>query len=307
MSSTTLSLTVRVPNWVGDVVMALPALQAIQQSGVELQLFGKAWVNDLLGICSLPHISVVNGFWPSTASLRDIARSDKILLLTNSFSSAMMARLAGKVPIGYNTDARKFLLKAGLSKTSTQHEVEYFWNIARFAVKYWFPQLPWAEKIPEKISLTLNPVSIANAHQALQRANINTPFWVLCPFAHGTGKNGQAKIWPHWRELAKQLQHRLIVCPGKNEELLCADLVPEATVLAGLSLNEYAAVLARAENVIANDSGPMHIAAAVGVNTLGIFGVSDPKRTAPWGANYIGTQNQWPSLTDVLNYIGEKF
>jgi heptosyltransferase-2 len=49
----------------------------------------------------------------------------------------------------------------------------------------------------------------------------------------------------------------------------------------------------------------MHIAAAVGVNTLGIFGVSDPRRTAPWGANYIGGQDQWPALADVLNYIEE--
>ena len=305
MSTSTLTLTVRLPNWVGDVVMALPALQAIQQCGVEVQLFGKAWVSDLLGINALPHISVINGFWQSTKSLRDIARSDKILLFTNSFSSAMMAKLAGKAPIGYTTDARQFLLKAGLAKRSSQHEVEYFWDLARFAMQYWFPELHWPEHMPSKIHLSLNPVAIASATIALKRANIEAPFWVLCPFAHGTGNHGQEKIWPHWRELSQRLQHQLVVCPGKNEEHLCADLVPKATVLTGLNLSEYAAVLARAENVIANDSGPMHIAAAVGVNTLGIFGVSDPRRTAPWGANYIGEQDQWPALADVLNYIEE--
>lgn len=281
--------------------MALPALQTMRQIGIELSLYGKPWANDLLAATDMHLFPLTNNFWQTKKKIAGMGNNDKALLLTNSFSSALMTRLAGKATIGYKTDNRQLLLKASIVKQPAQHEVHYFWDIARFASQYWFPTLPWPEKIPDKITLPLSPAFIASAKQLLHQAKINKPFWVLCPFAHGTGKDGKSKMWPHWRELSAKLhQHQLVVCPGKNEEILCSELVPEATVLSGLNLGEYAAVLAAAERVIANDSGPMHIAAAVGANTLGIFGASDPQRTRPWGADYIGTLGQWPTVSEVL-------
>src|SRR5262249_39796058 len=84
------------------------------------------------------------------------------------------------------------------------------------------------------------------------------------------------------------------------EEQECEKFL-NATVLPGLSLGAYAAILAGAEAVIANDSGPMHLAAAVGVPVLGIFGVSDPSRTRPWGGGFAGGPSSWPSLNTVLS------
>ncbi len=294
------TLIVRLPNWVGDVVMALPALQAMQDSGIEVLLHGKAWAGDLLAATGVHFLPLSKSFWQSTKRLAGAKSSDKALLLTNSFSSALMTRLAGIAPIGYKTDSRGLLLKASVAKQPEQHEVQYFWDIARFASQHWFPSLQWPQEIPARITLPLSPSSIASAKQILHQAKIDKPFWVLCPFAHGTGKDGKSKMWPHWRELSAKLHHELVVCPGKSEEKLCAELVPEATVLTGLNLGEYAAVLAAAEIVIANDSGPMHIAAAVGANTLGIFGVTDPQRTRPWGADYIGSIGHWPSVLEIM-------
>jgi len=295
------SLIVRLPNWVGDVVMALPALQAMQQLGIELLLYGKPWAKDLLAGTDMTFVPISNTFWETTKKMAKMVEHDKVLLLTNSFSSALMGRLARKNTIGYKADNRQLLLKASLSKQPDLHEVEYFWNIARFASRYWFPTLTWPEKIPDKIQLPVSAASAANAKQVLKTMNINKPFWVLCPFAHGKGKKGQSKRWPHWRELSAKLhQYQLVVCPGKNDEALCAELVPEATVLAGLNLGDYAAVLASAEKVIANDSGPMHIAAAVGADTVGIFGATEPRRTRPWGANYVGSLGQWPDLAELI-------
>lgn len=300
-----LSLIVRLPNWVGDVVMALPALQALSNLGLELQLVGKPWIADLLAATNLPLISLKNGIWETSKTLAKITETNKALLLTNSFSSAFMMRIAGFQTIGYKTDGRQFLLTAGLAKPTAQyHETHYFLSIAQFASQFWFPELTWTQEQPTTLSLPLNSAAKSSAAQRLLDNHITEPFWVLCPFAHGTGKKGESKIWPYWRELSKQLQHhRLIVCPGKNEEALCSALVPEATVLKDLNLSEYAAILATANQVIANDSGPMHIAAAVGAKTLGIFGVSDPQRTHPWGGDYIGTQGSWPTLTDVLKRL----
>lgn len=298
------SLIVRLPNWVGDVIMSLPALQAMQQSGIELFLCGKPWVNDLLAATGMHLFSLSNKFWPSTKKIAEMGGHKKSLLFTNSFSSALMTRLAGKATIGYKTDGRGLLLKASISKSPAQHEVQYFWDIAQFASQHWFPSLPWPDQIPERVSLPLTNSSISRAKETLHAAKIHAPFWVVCPFAHGTGKCGISKIWPHWRELSTQLHsHQLVVCPGKNEEQLCSELVPEARVLSGLNLSEYAAILATAEQVIANDSGPMHIAAAVGTSTLGIFGATEPHRSRPWGADYIGSLGKWPTLSEALSAL----
>ena len=301
-STSDLSLIVRLPNWVGDVVMAVPTLQALAGLGLNIQLVGKRWSGDLLAGMNMPICSLEDGLWKTSKKLAGMTEHKKALLLTNSFSSALMMRIAGKAVIGYKTDGRQFLLTNGLSKpTEQRHEVHYFWSIARHACQYWFPELPWASESPAKLSLPLHQAFVTKADQLLSDHKITKPFWVLCPFAHGTGKNGESKVWPHWRALSRQLpHHQLLVCPGKNEEALCTELVPEAVMLPGLNLGEYAAVLAKADRVIANDSGPMHIAAAVSTTTLGIFGVSDPVRTHPWGADFIGKQGEWPSLEEVL-------
>jgi heptosyltransferase-2 len=295
------SLIVRLPNWVGDVIMALPALQAMQNMGIELQLVGKPWAKDLLAGTGLPVIKVEKNVLKTIDNLKRI-KTDKVLLLTNSLSSALLSRLAFKAPIGYKDHGRQMFLKRYLTINHETHEVARLWDIARFASSYWFPHMPWPEGIPTKLRLDLSASASDNAKRALDLAGIKQPFWVLCPFAHGTGKNGQSKIWPYWQELSKHLSkdYPLVVCPGKNEESMCASLVPEATVLSGLNLSDYAAVLSHAKRVIANDSGPMHMAAAVGADTLGLFGVSDPQRTSPWGATWLGKPESWPSLLDVI-------
>ncbi|MBA2653119.1 MAG: glycosyltransferase family 9 protein [Tatlockia sp.] len=296
------SLIVRLPNWVGDVMMTLPTLQTFHQQGIELQLFGKPWIKDLLATSNFPLHSLESGFWSNRKKLAAIP-NDKVLLLTNSFSSALMARLAHKKIIGYTTDNRRVLLNAGIAKRPHLHEVQYFWEISRFAAKHWFPLITWPEQIPG-LNLSPNPLTLEKIKQRLAESNISKPFWVLCPFAHGSGKNGQSKIWPHWASLSKHLsKHPTVVCPGKNDEHLCESLVPGATVLADLNLSEFAALLSQAEQVIANDSGPMHIATSVGVKTLGIFGVTDPKRTSPWGGEFIGDLEAWPTLEEVLARI----
>lgn len=295
------SLLIRMPNWVGDVLMALPVIEAFKNNDIELQLLGRPWMKVLLEALDIPILSLSNHFWQDRNEIVTLENTNKALLLTNSFSSALMTRLAGFESIGYKTDARQILLKAGLQKNLEKHEVEVFYDIGRFACEYWFPEKSWPKRVP-KISLPISEISIVTAQNALERAKIQGPFWVLCPFAHGTGKNNASKIWPHWAELSRMLakEHPLVVVPGKNEEALCQELVPEATILPGLNLSEYAALLSLGQRVIANDSGPMHLASAVGAQVLGIFGVSSPKRTSPWGGEYIGAAQAWPTLQQVI-------
>lgn len=300
------SLLVRVPNWVGDVVMALPALQAMMNSGLHLEIYGKPWVQSLCAGMSFS-FTPMEKTW-ATCKHMQANNAKKALLLTNSFSSAWLAFWAGKATIGYQSDLRRFLMTASLEKTH-QHEVLSFWTLASFAMHYWYPHLLWPDRPPERISLPLCENAKQRIDTLLQSKGLTAPFWVLCPFAHGKGKEGASKIWPSWPLLSKYLslqKHSLIVCPGRGEEALCAQLVPEAVVLSGLNLADYAALLAKAEQVIANDSGPMHMAAACDVPTLGLFGVSSPELSSPWGASYLGTLGQWPSLDAVIEKLAVK-
>ena len=74
-----------------------------------------------------------------------------------------------------------------------------------------------------------------------------------------------------------------------------------------LGLGAYAAVCADARVTVANDSGPMHLAAAVDAPVLGVFGPGDPRRTRPWGprAHWLGGDGAWPSAKAVARLASE--
>lgn len=284
--------------------MTLPCLQTMQDLGINIQLIGKPWIKSLLAGSNCSILTLDKSFWRNRSALAAISDPRRMLLLTNSLSSALLSRLGGKSCIGYNTDRRAWLLSKAIDKPYPLHEVELFWNLCRIACEHWFADLQWPDQIPQSLHLPLHNADTTAMQMILNQTGIKNPYWVLCPFAHGKGHHGESKIWPHWLELSNQLaaHHQLVVCPGPNERKLCDILVPKAQVLDNLSLGQYAAVLAGAERVIANDSGPMHISTAVGAPTLGIFGVSEPQRVRPWGGNYIGHYGQWPGIDAVFNH-----
>lgn len=298
------SLAVYLPNWVGDAIMSLPALQSLVEAGVELNVFGRPWALDLFKAMPFK-IHPLPKRWLFGAKILRECPSSRMLLLRNSFSSAWMTRISGKEIIGYKTECRGMLLKRSLPQPIGLHEVEYFWRIAKFAYESWgFSQ--WPNQIPDTLSLKISPQDQLKATEILQKLGM-TNYWMICPLATGKGEQGQQKIWPHWRELSRILKMQdkvLLACPGFGEEALCRELIPDAYILEGIHLGVYAAFLAQAQQVLANDSGPMHIATAVNPKTLGIFGVSDPHRTQPWGGHYIGERNHWPSAQEVLERLG---
>ncbi|OGV46041.1 MAG: hypothetical protein A3F46_02900 [Legionellales bacterium RIFCSPHIGHO2_12_FULL_42_9] len=298
-------LIVRLPNWVGDVIMTLPSLQALHNAGFDLQLFGQKWIVDLLHNFPAKLFQVPNSLFAArTAISNNPARN--ALLFTNNVSSALIARLSGKQPIGYMNTIRSCLLTNKIKKPSYLHEVEYFWKIAQLATSTWLPDATWPHSIPNTINLPIDIVCELKIVEKLKQEAIATPFIVLCPSAVGTAKNGIPKIWPYWSNLSETLHQQGIVhvvCPGPFEEERCRQLTPKAQFITGLNLSELAALFGQTDFVLANDSGPMHLAAAVGAPVLGIFGATDPKRTFPWGGHYIGEFGKWPSINEVLKHM----
>ncbi len=299
-------LRVRLPNWVGDACMALPALRELEARGALLSLAGRGWAADLLAGHGWPVLKLPAGLRAGAAALRAAAGPRRGLLLTNSLSSAATFRLAGVSALGHRNEGRSLLLGRALAKPEGLHEVEVFWRLAGAAAA-WLPLPGWPASPPVSLGLRLTDAHRHAAAEALAAAGLaaGQPYMVLAPLAAGTA-GGVPKLWPRFGELDEALRARgctTVVCPGPGEAEAARAAVPGARVLVGLGLGAYAAACAGALATVSNDSGPMHLAAAVDAPVMGVFGPSDPARTRPWGPRvaWTGGAGVWPSVAQVLD------
>ncbi len=300
---------VRLPNWVGDVVMSLPALTHLTQVGFTPMLVGKGWSRSLLaGYGWETHVRV-DGLHARVGQLHDLhrraARQDarfgarlNTLLLTNSFSSAFEAWLARLRPVGYRQDGRGWMLSAAVPPPRDPvHESTRFWRLATTLSGSDMPQ-------PAQLRLQVAPLAQQAADTLLAQHALGGHFACIVPFATGT-LNGRPKAWPAFPEFARWLRQLLpvVVVPGPGgESTLAHAQFAEAIPFEGTDLGTYAGVLRRARLVVANDTGPAHIAAAVGAPLLSVLGPTDAVRHRPWGAHVNVVQQQpWPTLEQVTS------
>jgi heptosyltransferase-2 len=300
-------LLVRLPNHLGDTLMTLPALTRLRDAGLELTLIGPAWARPLFEATGWPVVALPREPRAQRELLRatGAARGTReILLLTNSFSSALRARWAGLNPIGYARDARSLLLKRAVPVpkrwAADMHTVEYYDALAAALLKQ-----PLREVPPLALPLALR--AHAAADRLLVQAGVRGPYVALCPGATGRHR-GRDKAWPEFGRLAGWLVqhgHTAVALPGPGERARFEAILPHAQILPDADVAVFAAVLARARAVVANDSGPSHLAAAVGANLLVLFGVTEPERTRPWHpkARSLGSQHGWPAFEQVTAMV----
>ena len=299
------ALLVRLPNWVGDVCMALPSLDALSRRGLALRLVGRRWAADLLAAHGWPVMAAPAGVLETARALR-AAGARRGLLFTNSLSSAAAFRFAGVRALGHRNEGRSPLLGRAIAKPDGLHEVRTGWRLARETLAWLrIGGDPLPESPPARLGLRLADAHRAAAEAALRGAlgDAHGGFVVLAPLATGTIR-GAPKAWPGFAALSGRLARRgvaTVCCPGPGEEPAARAAVPEAVQLPGLGLGAYAALCARARLTVSNDSGPMHLAAAVGAPVLGVFGPSPPSRCHPWGpdARWLGGDGRWPDEAEV--------
>lgn len=289
-----MKFVVRVPNWIGDSILAIPALQSLHahDPGAEIWIAAREWVKDIFcaftfirGIITLPSDNQLSSLRASAAALKE-HRFDAGLLLTNSLASSLLFFLA-RIPKrwGYNQDGRHLFLTTGISqskKQKPQHQVYDFLNlISELGIKPLHPQL----------TLPLLHEDIAWAEQYLASCGIdpNQKTILLNPGAY----YGSAKRWPASRYSAlaellhKQLSANLIIVGSSQEiplaEKIAAPLRKKPIILTGkTSIKQLAAIISLANLFITNDSGPMHMANALKIPTIALFGPTDPKATRPF-------------------------
>lgn len=303
-------LIVRLRNWVGDVVLGVPALRALQAQGHQLQLLGKPWAASLLAGEGWPVTTLAASTGARLAQLRALvatARHDdpsfdqrpNALCLPFSLSSALEMRLAGLQAVGYRHEGRRLLLRRSLPLRPGGHELQRYWDLAALLMD---PPLP----VPQRIGLRLSPADRGAAQQLMADAGLAPGFIVVCPFAGGTFEKLD-KRWPDFAALLPELARAgrpLVIVAGSDEERqLAAARYASARLLPAMPLGTCGAVLANAALMVANDTGPGHLAAAVGTPTLSVMGPTNPDQWRPWGPQcevVQGPGRSWPTVEQVL-------
>jgi heptosyltransferase II len=302
-------LIVRLRNWVGDVVLSLPALHLLQSHGYQLHLTGKGWAPALLAGEGWPvHVRPAK-LLDRTVQLRGLrreavaldpgfARRPNALVFPNSFSGALEMRLAGLKATGYADEGRSPLLTRALPMPPLEgHMLLRFWHMA-------CAFLGVEAAPPAAIALRTAPADQQAADALLRRHGIRPGFVVVCPTAGGNFENLN-KMWPQFPAFTRALlAHgvQVLALPGPGEERFLAEQHPGVTALTGVGLGAYGGLLRRAGLVVANDTGPAHLAAAVGAPLLSVLGPTLPGQWAPWGPNVeiVRFWPEWPSVEQVL-------
>jgi heptosyltransferase-2 len=300
-------LLVRATNWIGDAVMSLPALEAARARWpqAEIVLLARPWMAGIYrdhGVAD----RVIEFERPPAAGHRGLAglerlarelraeRFDAALLLQNAFQAAWLAWRAGIAErIGYARDGRSWLLTRAVPVPRRGEipalEPFYYLELVRRA--------GWLDRLPERLEIRLRvaPASLERAEQTLAAAG---SFGERLRIAIAPGAAfGPAKCWPaeRYAELADRLIAAfaadvvLFGAPAERQmcERIAGAMVARPAVLAGrLGVAELPAALARCGLFIGNDSGAMHVAAAVGLPVVGIFGPTDPDATSPATARF---------------------
>jgi heptosyltransferase-2 len=298
-------LLVRLCNWVGEVVLSLPALRLLEAAGYELHLYGKGWAPALLEGTGWPVTVRRRGLMKSVARLRrlrsTLENGGPVLLMTNSFSSALEMRLAGFTPSGYAREGRSLLLQYAYPLPDFAHAAESYWHLANCFLEADLPFSKTLEWTPSDAQRT-------QARELIARHGL-TPhsFVVLCPFS-GADDRGDRKVWPGFRKLAESLHLAgvpVVLCPGSGEEGAAAAFAPLATSLPNINLGIYGALFELACCVVANDTGPGHLAAAAGARLISLYGPKSVEEWTPIGANVqlFHDAANWPTVDCILEAV----
>jgi heptosyltransferase-2 len=301
-------IVVRMPNWLGDAVMALPAVRSVRAAFPQASLAVAAlpaiapmFAEDT-GIGEVEVITVDRG--DEAKRLRD-GRFDTILLLPNSFRTALTARQSG-IPQrwGYATSLRGGLLTRSVKLKRTRvHQSEYYAELVRalgLAAVNAPPRItPSARTRERAAALFVVEADFSRPVEGRPKPASTMPASPMpaptVGFAPGAAY-GHAKRWPP--ERVAQVVTRLVRERGARCVLVGAEgdreagraiessLPPDVVVnnlIGRTDLRLLIGVLARCKAFVSNDSGAMHLAAAAGVPVTAIFGPTNEKVTAPIG------------------------
>jgi heptosyltransferase-2 len=291
---------VRAPNWVGDAVMAIPALEAIRscRPGAEIVILARPAAAETYRDQPFADRFIEFDYqgrhrgWLGRARLIDELRREKFtvaILLQNAFEAAWLAWRA-RIPerVGYARDGRGALLTKAIQVPTAgeipRHESHYYLELLHRAG--WIESRGDVEPIRLRVSDSAREATEAKLSAAGSRRGA----W-RCAIAPGASY-GAAKCWlpERFAGLADRLISEcgadviLFGTSGEKEiaERICSVMKGRAISLVGqTTMRDLPALLSACSVFVGNDSGAMHVAAAVGLPVVGIFGPTDSVATRP--------------------------
>lgn len=286
---------------IGDVVHALPVAHSLKKNYPHARI---TWVvekpsYDLLAnnpdideiiIFDKPKFKSVAGLLKNGYQLSKELKArnfDLAIDLQGLFKSAAISYLSGAPERLVYCNARELSDKIGKSicgQHQNGHVVERYLDVIRY--------------LGCEIDEVVFPIHIieSEAKQAQAIANhaglrLENPYVVLAP-----GTNWASKCWPttHYAKLADKLyDHNIIpvIIGGANDQRLAQEIIsnskiPPIDLTGKTSLKQLAYMIQKSRAFVGGDTGPMHLAVAVGSTVVTMFGPTDPKRNGPYGAKH---------------------
>jgi heptosyltransferase II len=296
-------VVVRGTNWIGDAVLTMPALRELRRvlPDAHITLATRSSTRALFDEADfIDDVLIYDQTRPVVGAVLKQIREwrsrkfDLAVLFQNAFEAALIGLCARiRARIGYDVQGRRMLLTHPVKLPewrSRRHEVFYYLNIVSEleTILYGKSEVNNHEPI---VGMTVSESRRLDARQLLFESGTNTDHYIvaLCPGS----TNSRAKRWPAERfaaladKIIGELKIGVVLVGSKNEidvsNEVAALMKTRPTILTGhTNLAEAVAVLSVSDVIVTNDTGPAHIASALGRPTLVIFGPTNPETTRPF-------------------------
>jgi len=284
-------ILIRLPNWIGDIVMALPMIEALKKTYPcsQIDVLVRFPFDSLLA--AQPHIRkiiplILPKVWHAKLNHGPLIKGlkqehyDTAIVCTHSFSSAWMMKQAG---IPHRIGSRRFLgnwlLSHSVQIDRSLHQKKQYLQLLDPL------KIPYEESWP-KLHIDPQHVEPTKAKFSCLGLDFSQPYVLLHPGA----SYGAAKTWPmeHFETLASKLlletDCQVVILgekpnrPFKLQNARFFDFSSQTTLVELMVLIQHGSYL------ICNDSGPMHLGYALGIPLIALFGATDPLKTGPSGA-----------------------
>ena len=310
-----MKILIRGVNWIGDAVITMPSIRAVRHAfpDAHISLLVRPWVADIFK--ENPDINDVilyddryKGFI-GKIRLAKVLRNQKFdiaIILQNAFDAALIAWLAGiRERVGYSRDYRGFLLTKAIPVSKNvpeSHQVHYYLNLLKSMGIEAKETLPFIYLSDDEREQARN--LLATSAEAPLRHNV-TDSRLLFGINPGA-TYGSAKRWLPERfaelilRIINELNGNVIIFGSQSEVKMVDEIISLAdpngdsslhhnrilNMTGKTGLRELAALIAECDAFITNDSGPMHMASALFVPVVALFGSTDRSATGPFGEGH---------------------
>jgi ADP-heptose:LPS heptosyltransferase len=278
-----MKILVRLPNWLGDMVMSVAFLHELhrQYPGAEISVIAKKGIHELLAffppikhafIFSKEEYKGFKGLLRFGREISDKEDFDLFFCLPDSFSSAVMASATGaQKRIGYKKELRSFLLTDSYHKPKGLHRVdEYLWLLQSYTGKKISVS---AVRLNHQFQKSDHIVVNINSEATSRRLTVN-------------------KAVEEISSLRKRVKNKIILIGAPKEKAFVDEVFQKLNdrenienVAGKTTLASLVELLASAQVMLTTDSGPAHLANALGTHTVVLFGAGKESNTAPYNAD----------------------